>query len=327
LSNIPYDFSNCGDPTRRHDFVFVFDVKLGNPNGDPDADNMPRQDQETNHGLVTDVCLKRKVRDFVLLTKQHEDGYDIFIKEHFLLNPQIEEAHKAVGNDVSAKSVRDSNKKRGQKGKAEGKEIELAQKWMCEKKYDIRMFGAVLSTGPNAGQVRGPVQMTFAQSVDPITPMENLISRVTKTDEKENTSTKEEETESEDNSEGQVSKSGTFGRKPIVPYALYVGYGFYSAPLGTKTKVTRADLELFWTALMQMWDHDRSASRGLMACRGLYVFSHADHLGTYPAHVLFDRFEAKLREGSETPRRFEDYVTLLNDHDLPEGVTLTKLVG
>jgi len=304
----------CGNPDVRHDFLLLFDVTDGNPNGDPDAGNMPRIDPETMQGLVTDVCLKRKIRNFVALTQSENKGNEIYVNDRGVaLNTLHAEAYEEAG-------IKSSGKKQNRD------EIETVRQKMCRRFYDVRMFGAVMTTGVNAGQVRGPLQMTFARSVSPIVPMDVAITRVAITRPED-----AKVVEGEDGKESSGGKVTEIGRKPLIPYGFYVGKGFFSAPFAVQTGVSRADLELFWDALQSMWDIDRSASRGYMACRGLYVFSHSSNIGNAPAHVLFDRFEAKLREGSNhesvTPRRFEDYVTLLNDRELPEGVTLTRLVG
>jgi CRISPR-associated protein Csd2 len=300
----------CGDPKRRHDFILLFEVTDGNPNGDPDAGNLPRVDPETMQGLVTDVCLKRKVRNYVSLAKQSAAGYGIYINdEGKALNRLNQNAYDEAGiKSAGSKQPR--------------QDVDNVQARMCKNYYDIRMFGAVMTTKVNAGQVRGPLQMTFARSVSPVIPMDISITRVA--------ITKEEDAKvvvGEDGSEGKGGKTTEIGRKPIVPYGLYVGRGFYSVPFAEDSGASREDLELYWTALINMWDLDHSASRGLMACRGLYVFSHEDRLGNAPAHTLFSRFEVELRKGTEAPRQFEHYKVAINGHDLPDGVTLTKLVG
>jgi CRISPR-associated protein Csd2 len=303
------DFSICGDPNRRHDFIMLFDVTDGNPNGDPDAGNMPRVDPETNQGLVTDVCLKRKVRNFVTLTKEGSKGYEIYVNDQGVA---LNTLHQDAYNEEPA------IKSTGTKQKRE--DIETARDRMCRRFYDVRTFGAVMTTGVNAGQVRGPVQLTFARSLDPIVPLEVSITRVA--------ITKPEDAQfavGEDGKEGK-RKVTEMGNKAIVPYGLYVGHGFFSAPFAKQTGVSREDLELFWSALVNMWDLDHSASRGRMACQGLYVFSHDNALGNAPAHKLFSRLATRPREGVESPRRYEDYVVTLNGHELPEGVTLTRLV-
>lgn len=300
------------DPARRHDFLLLFDVTDGNPNGDPDAGNMPRIDPETGQGLVTDVCLKRKVRNYVEVAKQGADGFGIFIQERGILNRQIDEAYSAQNIDLQKDPNESSDRKRKEKGKAQGSEIEKGRAWLCQRKYDIRMFGAVLMTGPNAGQVRGPVQMTFARSIDPVMAFEVSITRMA--------------VASEEEAEKQGGDNRTMGRKAILPYGLYLSKGFFSAPFAQKTGVTEADLDLFWTALGGMWDLDRSASRGMMSCRGLHVFSHDSPLGNSPAHLLFDRLTTKLKPDVTVPRRFQDYEVQLEEHNMPAGVVLNTLL-
>ena len=309
------DYQACIDPARRHDFVLLFEVENGNPNGDPDMDNQPRQDPETSHGLVTDVCLKRKVRNFVALTQTDEKPNRIYVQDKGIyLNDLNAESHKAVGIQKEKSKTPDQPKR------------DEARAWMCANFFDVRMFGAVMSTRVNAGQVRGPIQMTFARSQDPILPMDVTISRVALTDEKEKDKAQREATEGTDTGDGErFGRSGTFGRKWIVPYGLYVGHGFYSAPFAQQTNVTAADLELFWSALMQMWDLDHSASRGLMSCRGLYVFSHDNGLGNASAHTLFAKLETHLKTDVTAPRRYEDYTVTLN-REMPDGIRLTTLV-
>ncbi len=301
------EFQACLDPNRRHDYILVFEVTDGNPNGDPDAGNMPRVDPETMHGLVTDVCLKRKVRNFVSLTKGDEAGYGIFVEEKGVLNRQIETAYEELGIDLSAEKTADGKTRK--KGQGNGAEVESARQQLCRTKYDVRMFGAVMSTGANAGQVRGPMQMTFSRSVSPITPLDVSITRMAVATEKE--------------AEAQGGDNRTMGRKTLIPYGLYVGHGFYSVPFAKQTKVSAGDLELFWTALINMWDLDHSASRGLMSCRGLYVFSHDRDLGNAPAHTLFSKLQ--LQTEIAAPRRYEDYTVTLN-REMPDGVRLTTLV-
>ena len=302
-------YDACGDPNRRHDFILLFEVTDGNPNGDPDAGNLPRVDPETMQGLVTDVCVKRKVRNYVSLVKKGEDGCSIYVNdEGFALNSLHLKAYDEAG-------IKPTGSKQNRT------EVDTIQKKMCRAYFDIRMFGAVMTTKVNAGQVRGPLQLTFARSLSPIVPMDVTITRVAITKEED---AKVIAIEDGDSTGGKTTE---MGRKPIVPYGLYVGHGFFSAPFAERTGVTRADLELFWKALENMWDLDHSASRGLMACRGLYVFSHEDGLGNAPAHKLFQRFEARLKGGVDVPRRYEDYVVAINDHELPEGITLTQLVG
>lgn len=280
----------------RYEFVYFFDVENGNPNGDPDGGNMPRIDFETNHGLVTDVCLKRKVRNFVDLAGAGE-GRDIYVREKAVLNRQHQKAYDATG----AKSEKSGRlPKDGDKAKA-------VTDWMCSSFYDVRTFGAVMTTDVNAGQVRGPVQFTFARSVDPILPQEVSITRMAVTNERD------------------LEKERTMGRKAIVPYALYRAEGFVSAPLAEKTGFTDDDLELLWQALGQMFDHDRSAARGKMAARDLIVFRHDSKLGKAPAQRLFDLVQAKRANGAEGPARsFGDYTIQVDETGMPSGVQLLR---
>jgi len=276
---------------KRYDFVLLFDVKDGNPNGDPDAGNLPRMDAETGMGLVTDVCLKRKVRNYVQLS-----GQDIFIKEKGVLNTLIDEAHEQ-------ETV---------KSKEKGEKTEAARKWMCSKYYDIRTFGAVMSTGKNAGQVRGPVQLTFARSVEPIVALEHSITRMAVATEAE--------------AEKQSGDNRTMGRKYTVPYGLYRAHGFVSAHLANQTGFSGEDLNLFWDSLLNMFEHDRSAARGMMATRGLYVFEHSTALGNAPAYALFDRITVERKNTLSGPARsFEDYVVNVNDNNLGEVNLIRKL--
>lgn len=267
----------------RHEFVLLFDVENGNPNGDPDAGNMPRFDPETGHGLVTDVCLKRKIRNHVALSKEGAEGFNIYIQEKAVLNRTNEMAYKAFEMKSEKKKM--------------PKKVEDAQKitgWMCANFYDIRSFGAVMTTEVNCGQVRGPVQLAFAKSVDPIMSHEISITRMAVTTEAE--------------AEKQQGDNRTMGRKHIVPYGLYVVHGFISAPLAEKTGFSEEDLELLWNALINMFEHDRSAARGLMSSQKLFVFKHQDKLGNAPAHKLFDLIDIKRADGSEGPARsFKDY--------------------
>lgn len=374
------------NPNVRHDFVLLFDVVDGNPNGDPDGGNMPRTDVETSQGLVTDVALKRKVRNYISTYAEYETEGDkesarlkIFVEHRGVLNDQIRRAYIEEGipvgksakelvvngsilnglrdlgsnlpraftfidndedsgevdatleysgelsddelkefyshdevdelfkqNKPLSKFIKDLVKKAGKPAKNRDN-AEKAQKWMCQNFYDVRMFGAVMSTGLNAGQVRGPMQLTFARSIDPVQPLDLAITRVAVTDAKDR------------------EKLQTIGRKTMIPYGLYRGYGFYSPHLASQTGVDSKDLELFWDALVKMWDFDRSASRGMMAPRGLYVFSHDNKLGRAPAHQLFEQIQIKLNDEVSTPRHFADYTVTLNEADLPSGITLTRL--
>ena len=289
----------------RYDFVLLFDVKDGNPNGDPDAGNLPRVDTETGCGLVTDVSIKRKVRNFVGLVKEEQPPYEIYIKEKAVLNLQHERAYIGIGAEEELKS----DKKR--KGKAES--VEKARQWMCQNFFDVRTFGAVMSTGVNCGQVRGPVQLTFSRSVDPIVASEHSITRMAVATEAE--------------AEKQDGDNRTMGRKHTVPYGLYVAHGFISAHLANQTGFSEADLELLWQSLASMFEHDRSAARGEMATRGLYVFKHDSKLGNSPAHSLFERINPHLKDDVTVPRTFKDYQIDIDETDMPNGVTLNKIVG
>ena len=291
------------DVERRQDFVLLFDVQDGNPNGDPDAGNLPRVDNETMQGLVTDVSLKRKVRDWVDASSLEESRYKIYVQRESYLT---ETRARVFGQRSEGR---------------QGIHHSEAQQWMCQEFFDIRMFGAVMSMKEyNAGQVRGPVQMTFARSIDPILPTDSSIARVALERRGERA-----ETQSED--ELEAPTYGTLGRKATVPYGLYMGYGFFNPHFARKTGVTPEDLEVFWSALLNMWDLDRSSSRGLMACRGLYAFSHASSLGNAPAHRLFDLVSVQRNDGVETPRKFRDYTVAVDETGLPETVTLTRLEG
>lgn len=274
-----------GTIMNRYDFVFFFDVKDGNPNGDPDAGNLPRIDAETGMGLVTDVCLKRKVRNYVHIVKELQTPYDIFIKEKAILNQLIDQAHEQ-------EEVRKKEK---------GDKTEAARQWMCSRYYDIRTFGAVMSTGKNAGQVRGPVQLTFARSLQPIVALEHSITRMAVATEAE--------------AERQQGDNRTMGRKFTVPYGLYRAHGFISPHLAAQTGFTNEDLNLFWNALLEMFDHDRSAARGLMCTRRLIVFKHSSALGNKPAHELFERVTWQ-RTTDGPARDFSDYQILLHGNPI-----------
>ena len=277
----------------RIDFVYIFDVQDGNPNGDPDAGNLPRVDAETGMGLVTDVCLKRKVRNYVQTAKGQADGYDIFIKEKAVLNTLIDKAH----DDSDVKDAKDKT--------------EAARMYMCKNYYDIRTFGAVMSTGKNAGQVRGAIQLTFARSADTIATAEHSITRMAVATEKE--------------AEKQGGDNRTMGRKATVPYGLYVCHGFISANLAQQTGFSEEDLQLFWDALKNMFDVDRSAARGLMSAQKLIVFKHDSVLGNAPANKLFDLVKVKkVCDGA--PRSFCDYTVTIDKEGLPANVTVDELI-
>lgn len=278
----------------RIDFVYLFDVQDGNPNGDPDAGNLPRVDAETGMGLVTDVCLKRKIRNYVQIAKNLSDGYDIFIKEKAVLNQEIDKAHE----DENVKNSSDKTA--------------AARQFMCKNYYDIRTFGAVMSTGKNAGQVRGPVQLTFARSIDPIATSEHSITRMAVATEEE--------------SKKQNGDNRTMGRKSTVPYGLYLCHGFISANLAKQTGFDEEDLKLFWEALKNMFDQDRSAARGLMSARKLIVFEHSSELGNAPASALFDLVKVNKKDPAKVARAFSDYDVTIDRAGLPAGVNLEEML-
>lgn len=287
----------------RIDFVYIFDVQDGNPNGDPDAGNLPRVDAETGMGLVTDVCLKRKVRNYVQVAKAGIEGDDILVKskdisgEEVFVNGEIRKAYKDLGIELKVKD------------KAKPEQVESGRKRMCEKFYDVRTFGAVLSTGANAGQVRGAIQMTFARSVNPIVSMEHALTVCAARDE----------------DKSYESQVGIQGRKATVPYGLYVCHGFISANLAQQTGFSEEDLALFWDALKNMFDVDRSAARGLMSAQKLIVFKHESVLGNAPANKLFDLVKIeKVCDGA--PRNFDDYKVTIEKNNLPTGVTVEEMI-
>lgn len=274
------------DINKRYDFIYFFDVMDGNPNGDPDAGNMPRIDAETGMGIVTDVCLKRKVRNYIQITKNSQEFYDIFVKEKGILNKFIDESYEQ--EEVKSKEKPE-------------KKVEAARGWMCRKYYDVRTFGAVMSTGKNAGQVRGPIQLTFSRSLEPIVTLEHSITRMAVATEAE--------------AEKQSGDNRTMGRKYTVPYGLYKTHGFISAHLAAQTGFSKEDLELFWKALQEMFEHDHSAARGLMSARALIVFEHETALGNKPAHELFERVTWK-RSTEGPARSFGDYALFLDDNPI-----------
>lgn len=290
----------------RYEFVYLFDVTNGNPNGDPDAGNLPRLDPETNQGLVTDVCLKRKIRNYVSLGKEGEAGYAIYMQEKAILNNQHKKAWDALGLSDGAKN--DFKKL----PKDEGKARELTA-WMCKNFFDIRSFGAVMTTGVNAGQVRGPIQMGFATSIEPVLPLEVSITRMAVTTEAE--------------AEAQSGDNRTMGRKHIIPYGLYRAHGFVSAKLAERTGFSDDDLQLLWNALINMFEHDRSAARGEMAARKLIVFKHESAMGNAPAHVLFDAVKVTRNAGENQnapARSFSDYRVEVGN--VPQGVSVQHLI-
>jgi CRISPR-associated protein Csd2 len=287
----------------RYDFVFLFDVKNGNPNGDPDAGNLPRLDPETGRGLVTDVALKRKVRNYVAMAKGDAPGYDIYMQERAVLNRAHMRAYKALDIPQESKKLpKDEEKARA------------LTRWMCSNFFDIRTFGAVMSTEVNCGQVRGPVQFTFAQSRDAIMPMEISITRSSVTNEAD-----------------ALKNDRTMGRKHIVPYGLYRTHGFISGRLANDSKkgtgFSEDDLALVWKALENMFDHDRAAARGEMTARGLIVFKHDSDLGNAPAHALFDKVKVERVATDTAPRDFSDYeITIPDQAKLPAGVTVERKI-
>lgn len=313
--------------SKRHDFVLVFDVTNGNPNGDPDAGNLPRLDPETNHGLVSDVSLKRKIRNYVELAREGEAGHHIYVQEGAILNEKHRQAYVALRPD-DPKAGKDA--KLNPKDESEATAL---RDFMCKNFFDVRTFGAVMSTGINCGQVKGPVQMTFASSVEPILPVEISITRMAATNEAE----QKKRAEGED---GDVrTDNRTMGRKHIVPYGLYVAHGFVSAKFAGRTGFSEADLALLFEALQNMFEHDRSAARGEMTARKLIVFRHANALGNAPAHALFERVsigrnvEGAFRDiddrglGNLPPaRKFSDYIVRIDGDGLPEGVEVLDLL-
>jgi CRISPR-associated protein Csd2 len=299
MSNLEL-IKSISDPNKRYDFLLLYDVQDGNPNGDPDAGNLPRIDPETMHGIVTDVCLKRKIRNYVDMIHQSkydaldtDGGCGIFVRDSgVLLNDKLESS--AVAHGMKAKEK-------------DRKKTVSARHEMCARYYDVRLFGGVLSTGDyNCGQVRGPMQLTFSRSVDPILPQEFTVTRMAVTNEKDE------------------SKGSTMGRKALIPYGLYLGKGFYSPMLAKDTGVTKEDLELFWTALLGMFENDRSASRGYMQLQGVKVFVHDNPLGNAPSGKLFSRLNAV--KNTPTPRDFTHYDVSLNMDNVPEGVTIVELL-
>jgi CRISPR-associated protein Csd2 len=295
----------------RYDFVYLFDVKDGNPNGDPDAGNLPRVDPETGNGLVTDVCLKRKVRNYVQLTKGNTEGNGIFIKEKAILNNIIESAYTSLGINLNEPPVdKKDGKERKTKGEAQGSEVEKGREQMCSDYYDVRTFGAVMSTGPNAGQVRGPVQLTFARSIDQVVPLEYSITRMAVATVAE--------------SEKQQGDNRTMGRKFTVPYGLYRAHGFISPSFAEQTGFSEDDLSLFWEALKNMFDHDHSAARGLMTKKKLIVFKHESKFGNASANTLFDT--VKVSANKLPARDFSDYTVIVPTQDqLPQGVIVLEM--
>lgn len=282
----------------RYEFIYLFDVENGNPNGDPDAGNMPRIDPETSYGLVTDVCLKRKIRNFVEISKGNQSPNRIYIREKSVLSTTRKDAYEAVQKtETSVKNI-----------------IELGRDWMCKNFFDVRTFGAVMSVKENnCGQVRGPVQLNFARSIESIVPMEVTITRMAV------------ETEREAEQREQSGAVQTMGRKHIVPYALYRAEGYISAHLAAQTGFSEEDLKLLWDSLINMFDHDHSAARGKMNARKLVVFKHSSMLGNAPAHSLFELIKVDRAENDSKPTRaFSDYKVTIDQSNVPDGVTLEE---
>ncbi len=281
----------------RYEFVLLYDVENGNPNGDPDAGNMPRIDPETGHGIVTDVAIKRKIRNYVELVKGDTPGYRIYVKEGTPLNQNHQEAYIALNLNPEEK--------------ADLASIDAARKWMCQNFFDVRTFGAVMTTGINCGQVRGPVQINFSRSIDPITQQEVTITR-------------QAVTRAED-----IGKERTMGRKQIVPYGLYRAEGYVSAKLANDpqkgTGFSEEDLNLLWEALVNMFEHDHSAARGKMVTRKLVIFKHQSDLGNAPSHLLLERVRVERRPDVVVPRRFSDYIVIIDRNNLPEGVEIIEM--
>ncbi len=296
----------------RYEFVILFDVENGNPNGDPDAGNMPRIDPESGLGLVTDVCLKRKIRNYVETVKEDEKGYKIYIREDVPLNRSDREACQALGvNETNDSKQTEALKKL----KKSDPDVDMKLRdYMCEHFYDIRTFGAVMTTfvkaSLNCGQVRGPVQLGFARSIDPIISQEVTITRVAITTEKD-----------------AENKTTEMGRKSIVPYGLYRAEGYVSANLARKvTGFSEEDLELLWEAIINMFEHDHSAARGKMAVRELIVFKHSKELGDCPAYKLFDAVEVKKNENVVYPRQYQDYTVQVHEDQIPDSVEVKRMI-
>lgn len=277
----------------RYDFVMLFDVENGNPNGDPDAGNTPRVDVETGHGIISDVCLKRKIRNYVQLVKENVPGYNILIKPDKALNTKFTEAYAAEGLPT------------GQKGK-KADDVQKAREYMCRNYYDVRAFGAVMSTGDDpCGIVRGPVQINFAKSISPVNIQDITITRQART-----------------TVDREITGTTEIGRKSIIPYGLYRAEGYVSAALANKTGLSEEDLALLWQAVFNMFENDHSAARGKMCMRQIYIFKHDNILGSCPSHVLFDKIKIRLKDGVETPRAFSDYEISFDEAALPKEVTL-----
>ncbi|MBG9804875.1 type I-C CRISPR-associated protein Cas7/Csd2 [Brevibacillus laterosporus] len=285
---------------KRYDFVIIFDVTNGNPNGDPDAGNMPRVDGETGHGIVTDVCLKRRVRNYIEMIKHEESGFQIYVTEGVIHNEQHRQAYFSIRDHSNIKSTEPRLKPKDKE------EASLLAQWMCDNFYDVRTFGAVMSSSVNCGQIRGPVQFTFSRSVEPIFIKDITITRQSVTKEGE-------------------EKQRTLGKKYIIPYALYRMNGFISAHFAEKSNFTEGDLNLLWEAIVHMFEHDRSASRGEMVVRKLIIFEHDSKLGRAPAHQLFNRIAIKkVQEKDQPARSYQDYMIEIDSTNLPYGVSIIE---
>ena len=307
----------------RYEFLFLFDCENGNPNGDPDAGNAPRIDPEDMYGLVSDVALKRRVRNYVQIAKNNERPNAIFIENATNLNRPIAESHLETTGEIP------------EKGKASKDKVRLARDWMCKNFYDVRTFGAVMSTGANAGQVRGAVQFSFARSLDKVLPLDISVTRMAVTEDVKGA--KDIKTYSAWEEGQPEDQLRTMGRKNLIPYGLYAAKGFISANLAQDTGFSETDLELFWEALLNMYDHDRSASKGMISCRGLYIFKHIGTdsdleqrkkqamLGCAPAHKLLDLgsiIDIKKKAEIDAPRKFADYELTIHKDRLPTGIEL-----
>ncbi len=308
--------------TNKYEFMFLFDCENGNPNGDPDAANAPRIDPENMHGLVSDVAVKRRIRNYVQLAKENKSPFSIFIEQATNLNRPIFIAHEQTNSEFDPS--KSANKK----------EVYAARDWMCKNFYDVRTFGAVMSTGANAGQVRGPIQIAFSSSVDPVLPMDLSVTRMAVSENVKGAKNSEDFKKWEDDQ--PEDKLRTIGRKNLIPYGLYVGKGFISAHLAEDTGFTDDDLNLFWKALKNMYEHDRSSSKGLMTVHDIIVFKHVGTdsdqtqriqqslLGCAPAHKLFDLVNIEKKEGVDAPRKFSDYVVTIDEANIPSGVELLR---
>ena len=305
--------------SNRYEFLYLFDCQDGNPNGDPDAGNIPRLDPEDMRGLVSDVALKRRIRNYVQIARGNQMPYAIFVEHATNLNTKIVKAHEETAGGYSPG------------GKANKNKVELARKWMCANFYDVRTFGAVLAVGPNAGQVRGPVQITFARSCDPVLPLDLSITRMAVTEEVEGAKSSADYLKWEQEQPEDTLR--TMGRKALIPYGLYIAKGFISAHLAEQTGFTDEDLALLWEALLRMFEHDRSASKGVMSVRDpLVIFKHVGtdsdpaqrarqaRLGCAPAHKLFDLIKVTKKAGVKAPRSFEDYEVTFRKSGIPAGV-------